>query len=204
MVAIDITEIFWKNSSSPSDKHFEGMGYMTLKNRQLIKITLSIAFVFLIAIPASSQEMKIGVVNLQAIAERSPQTKAVMESLREEFAPRDREILATQQQITDLQEKAQKDLAVMSETERRNVEKELRDLGRDFERLRTEYQEDINLRQNEEFGELQRSLLKEIQDYAEAQGYDLVLGDGALYVSSAVNITEDVLNAVISNYEASQ
>jgi len=180
------------------------MGYMTLKNRQLIKITLSIAFVFLIAIPASSQEMKIGVVNLQAIAERSPQTQAVMESLREEFAPRDREILATQQQITDLQEKAQKDLAVMSETERRNVEKELRDLGRDFERLRTEYQEDINLRQNEEFGELQRSLLKEIQDYAEAQGYDLVLGDGALYVSSAVNITEDVLNAVIANYEASQ
>ena len=82
---------------------------MTLKNRQLIKITLSFAFVFLIAIPASSQEMKIGVVNLQAIAERSPQTKAVMESLREEFAPRDREILATQQQITDLQEKAQKD-----------------------------------------------------------------------------------------------
>ena len=50
---------------------------MTLKNRQLIKITLSIAFVFLIAIPASSQEMKIGVVNLQAIAERSPQTKAL-------------------------------------------------------------------------------------------------------------------------------
>ena len=180
------------------------MGYMTLKNRQLIKITLSIAFVFLAALPASSQEMKIGVVNLQAIAERSPQTKAVMESLREEFAPRDREILSTQQEISDLQAKAQKDLAVMSETERRNVEKELRDLGRDFERLRTEYQEDINLRQNEEFGELQRSLLKEIQDYAEAQGYDLVLGDGALYVSSAVDITEDVLNAVIANYEASQ
>ena len=46
--------------------------------------------------------------------------------------------------------------------------------------------------------------VKEIQDYAEAQGYDLVLGDGALYVSSAVNITEDVLNAVIANYEVSQ
>ena len=90
----------------------------------------------------------------------------------------------------------------MGETERRNAEKKLRDLGRDFERLRSEYQEDSNLRQNEEFGVLQRSVLKEVQDYAQAQGYDLIVGDGVLYVSSNVNITEDVLNAVVANYEA--
>jgi outer membrane protein len=94
------------------------------------------------------------------------------------------------------------DLAVMGETERRNAEKNLRDLSREFERLRTEYQEDSNLRQNEEFGVLQRSVLKEVQDYAAAEGYDLIVGDGVLYVSSSVNITEDVLNAVIANYEA--
>ena len=91
----------------------------------------------------------------------------------------------------------------MGETERRNAEKNLRDLGREFERMRTEYQEDSNLRQNEEFGVLQRSILKEVQEYAQAQGYDLIIGDGVLYVSGSVNITEAVLNAVIANYEAS-
>jgi len=158
--------------------------------------------VFAFALPASAQETKIGVVSLQAIVERAPQTKTVMDSLREEFAPREREIVAKQKEIEDLQAKVQKDLAVMGETERRNAEKNLRDLGREFERMRTEYQEDSNLRQNEEFGVLQRSVLKEVQDYAQAQGYDLIVGDGVLYVSSAVNITEDVLNAVIANYEA--
>ena len=44
--------------------------------------------------------------------------------------------------------------------------------------------------------------MKEVQDYAEAQGFDLVIGDGVLYASSAINITEDVLNAVIANYDA--
>ncbi|MBT5862557.1 MAG: OmpH family outer membrane protein, partial [Gammaproteobacteria bacterium] len=156
-------------------------------NKQLVKVALSIALVFAVALPVSAQETKIAVVNLQALAERSPQTKVVMDTLREEFAPRERDIIAKQKEIADLQAKTQKDLAVMGETERRNAEKTLRDLGREFERLRTEYQEDINLRQNEVYGELQRSVLKEVQDYAEAQGFDLVIGDGVLYASSAVN-----------------
>ena len=175
---------------------------MSSMNKQLVKAVIGVAFVFAFAMPASAQETKIGVVSLQAIVERAPQTKAVMEALREEFAPRERQIVAKQKEIEDLQAKVQKDLAVMGETERRNAEKNLRDLGREFERMRTEYQEDSNLRQNEEFGVLQRSVLKEVQDYAKAQGYDLIVGDGVLYVSSTVNITEDVLNAVIANYEA--
>ncbi len=175
---------------------------MSFMNKQLVKAALGVALVSAFALPASAQEVKIGVVSLQAIVERAPQTKAVMDALREEFAPREREIVAKQKEIEDLRAKLQKDLAVMGETERRNAEKNLRDLGRDFERLRSEYQEDSNLRQNEEFGVLQRSVLKEVQDYAQAQGYDLIVGDGVLYVSSNVNITEDVLNAVVANYEA--
>ena len=199
-----ITEMNWNGSSSPLDKRFKGMGYMSFMNKQLMKAVLGVALVFTFAVPAVAQEVKVGFVSLQAIVERAPQTKAVMEALREEFAPREREIVAKQKEIEDLQAKVQKDLAVMGETERRNAEKNLRDLGRDFERLRTEYQEDSNLRQNEEIGQLQRAILKEVQDYAAAQGYDLIVGEGALYVSATVNITEDVLNAVIANHEAAQ
>ena len=198
------TETNWNGSSSPLDKRFKGMGYMSFMNKQLIKVVLGAALVFASAMPAAAQEVKLGFVSLQAIVERAPQTKAVMEALREEFAPREREILAKQKEIEDLQAKVQKDLAVMGETERRNAEKNLRDLGRDFERLRTEYQEDSNLRQNEEIGQLQRAILKEVQDYAAAEGYDMIVGDGVLYVGNTVNITEDVLNAVIANYEAAQ
>ncbi|MCH8249125.1 MAG: OmpH family outer membrane protein [Proteobacteria bacterium] len=175
---------------------------MSFMKKLLVKAALGVALVSALALPAAAQGVKIGVVSLQAIVERAPQTKAVMDALREEFAPREREIVAKQKEIEDLRAKLQKDLAVMGETERRNAEKNLRDLGRDFERLRSEYQEDSNLRQNEEFGVLQRSVLKEVQDYAQAQGYDLIVGDGVLYVSSNVNITEDVLNAVVANYEA--
>lgn len=176
---------------------------MSLMKNHWIKSAAALLALSAFALPAAAQDLKIGVVSLQAIVERAPQTKAVMDDLREEFAPREREILAKQKEFEDLQAKVQKDQAVMGETERRNAEKTLRDLQRDFTRLRTEYQEDSNLRQNEEFGVLQRSILKEVQDYAQQAGYDLVVGDGVLYVSGTVNITEEVLRAVEANYQAS-
>ena len=69
-------------------------------------------------------------------------------------------------------------------------------------RLQNEFREDLNLRQNEEYGVLQRAMLKEVQDYAQEQGYDLIVGDGVLFASNAVNITEAVLRAVEANHQA--
>jgi len=90
----------------------------------------------------------------------------------------------------------------MGETERRNLEKDLRDMQREVTRLQTEFREDLNLRRNEELGNLQRSLLQEVQSYAQAEGFDLVVGDGVLYASSTVNITDLVLQAMEANFQA--
>jgi outer membrane protein len=107
-----------------------------------------------------------------------------------------------QKEFETLSEKVQRDVAVMGETERRNAEKNLRDLQREVARLQTEFQEDLNLRRNEELGNLQRALLKEVQEFAQSAGFDLVVGDGVLYASSAVNITEQVLKAMEANFQA--
>jgi outer membrane protein len=194
----------WSDSSSPLDKRFKGMDGFLMKFVKQHVINAALAFLMLgaFALPAAAQDLKIGVVSLPALIERAPQTKAAMDSLQEEFAPRQREYEAKRKEFEDLQAKAQKDLAVMGEAERRNAEKDLRDLGRELQRLETEFQEDLNLRRNEEYGLLQRAMLKEVQDYAQQQGYDLIVGDGVLYVDSAVNITDEVLRAVEANYQA--
>ncbi len=175
---------------------------MNFVKQHLVRAAFGVALTCAIAIPAAAQELKIGVVNIPVLMERAPQTKAAMDALREEFAPREREYLARQKELQDLTAKVQKDVAVMGETERRNAEKNLRDLRRDVDRLGNEYREDVNLRQNEELAKLQRSVLKEVQDYAAAEGYDLVVGDGVLFASTTVNITEEVLRAVEANFQA--
>ena len=175
---------------------------MSFVKNQILKVVLGIALLGAFSLPAVAQELKVGVVNIQALMESAPQTKSAMDALQEEFAPRQREFAAKQKEFEDLQVKAQKDYAVMGETERSNAEKELRDLQREVTRLQTEFREDLNLRQNEELGKLQRSLLKEVQDYAQAEGYDLVVGDGVLFASPTVNITDSVLQAVEANHTA--
>ncbi len=175
---------------------------MRFVKQQLATAGLFLALAFAFAMPAAAQDMKIGVVSLQALIERAPQTKATMDALQEEFAPRQRELVAKQKEYEELAGKAQKDFAVMGETERRNAEKDLRDLQREVTRLQNELREDLNLRQNEEYGLLQRAMLKEVQDYAQQEGYDLIVGDGVLYVNSSVNITEEVLRVVEANYQA--
>ena len=175
---------------------------MNVVKQYMVKVTLALALLFAIAVPASAQELKIGVVNIPALLQSSPQTKAAMDALQEEFAPRQREILARQKEYEEAAARYQKDAAVMGETERREMEKTLRDLQREVTRLQNEYREDLNLRQNEEMSTLQVALFKEVQDYAAQEGYDLIVGDGVLYASGAVNITEQVLRAHKANFQA--
>jgi outer membrane protein len=175
---------------------------MSVIKQHVAKAAIGVALLCVISGPAVAQELKIGVVNVPVLMDRAPQAKLAMDALQEEFAPRQREILAKQKEYEELGEKVQRDVAVMGETERRNAENDLRNMQREVTRLQNEFREDLNLRRNEELGNLQRSLLDEVQTYAKSAGYDLVVGDGVLYASSAVNITENVLRAMEANFQA--
>ena len=175
---------------------------MKFVKQHFAKTIFAIVLFGAFALPASAQELKIGVVNVPLLMDRAPQTKAAMDALEQEFAPRQREFAAKAKELEDFNAKLQRDAAVMGETERRNADKQLRDLQREVSRLQTEFQEDLNLRQNEELGNLQRSILAEVQLFAQEQGFDLVVGDGVLYASAAVIITDDVLRAIETNFNA--
>lgn len=176
---------------------------MKVLKQQVLKAFTAVVLLSVFTVPALAQELKIGVVNVPVLMDKAPQAKVAMDALQEEFAPRQREILARQKEYEDLGAKVQRDVAVMGETERRNAENDLRNMQREVTRLQNEFREDLNLRRNEELGNLQRALLMEVQNYAKASGFDLVVGDGVLYASTAVNITENVLRAMEANFQAS-
>jgi outer membrane protein len=141
----------------------------------------------------ASAEIKIGVVSFQKLLEEAPQTKTVMTALDAEFAPRRRELLAMKNDLKTREEKLQKEGALMSEAERVKAEKGFRDEEREFSRKAGEFQDDGSTRKNEELGKVQRFLVGEVQTYAVAQGYDLVLADGVLYAKGPLDITSNIL-----------
>jgi outer membrane protein len=154
---------------------------------------LALCLCALIAAQPASAEVKMGVVNFQKLLEEAPQTKTAMQALENEFAPRRRELLTLQNDLKAKDEKLQKEGAVMAEADRAKAEKTLRDQQREFSRKAGEFQDDASTRRNEEIGKVQRYLVTEIQGYASAQGYDLVLGDGVFFAKGPLDITAQVL-----------
>ena len=149
------------------------------------------------ALPAAGAEVKIAVVDFQKLAVESPQGKAVQESMRAEFAPRQRTLAAQEQAVKAKEDKLQKDGATMSEDQRARAEKELRDSAREFERAKAEAQDDFNARRNEALSRLQRTIIEEVRTYGKAQNYDLILDQGGvIYNASATDITPAVLSAL--------
>ncbi|HME38125.1 MAG TPA: OmpH family outer membrane protein [Steroidobacteraceae bacterium] len=164
---------------------------MSTFNRSISLLGLCLGLALMSA-PASA-EIKMGVVNFQKLLEDAPQTKSAMQALENEFAPRRRELLTMQNDLKARDEKFQKEGAVMSESDRAKAEKQLRDQQREFSRKAGEFQDDASTRRNEEIGKVQRYLVTEIQAYANAQGFDLVLGDGVFFAKGPLDITANVL-----------
>jgi outer membrane protein len=150
----------------------------------------------LLAAPAWAADMKVGVVNYGRLMQDSPQAKVALDAIRAEFAPREKELQGTQGSLKAKEERMQKDAATMSESQRSSAEKELRDGYRELARKQQEVQDDFNARRNEEMSRLQRTLVEEVQVYAKAQAFDLVLADGVIYFNAALDITPAILTAL--------
>jgi len=147
--------------------------------------------------PASA-EIKIGYVDFQKLMAEAPQVKSTMQALQNEFGPRQRELLAMQNDLKARDEKLAKEGAIMAEADRAKAEKALRDQQREFSRKGGEFQDDLSTRKNEEIGKVQRYLLEEIRTYSGAQGFDLVLGEGVFYNKPQLDITAQVLELLKS------
>lgn len=162
-----------------------------------------IAVVLMLSAPVvSSQEVKIGAVNAVRILENSPQAKAAREKIQREFAPRDRELVEDQKRLKEMEDRLSKDGAIMSEAERSELERKIVQLKRDMKRSQDEFRDDLNFRRNEEFGEIQKSILQAIQTVAKDMGYDIVLGEGVIYASKKVDISDQVIEYLRKQHES--
>lgn len=147
---------------------------------------------------AAMADTKIGFVNTDRIfREASPAQKA-QKKLEKEFASREQELQKMAKQARDMQAHLEKDGVTMSDADRRNKERDLANLNRDFQRAQREFREDLNLRRNEELASVQDRANKVIQGIAEAEKFDLILQE-AVYFSPRIDITDKVLRALAND-----
>lgn len=168
-----------------------------MRFRGWVTVLAGLAATAVVAAPAWA-DMKIGVVQYSRLMQESPQGKAAQDSLRNEFAGKQKELQSQDQSLKTKEESLVRDSATMTQEQRSQAEKQLREGRRDLSLKANEMQDDFNARQNEELSKLQKTLVEEVQAYAQAQKFDLVLaGDSSvIFASPVLDITSQVLGAL--------
>ncbi len=162
------------------------------------KLNLILGLVIAASVALSSNvaaaDYKIGVVQAVRVLESAPQADAAKKKLESEFAGKDKSLVSKQKELKALEDRAQKDSAIMSESERARLERDVMNMRRELKRDSDEFRDDVNFRRNEEFAKIQKMIVEAIQSIAAEQKYDLVLGEGVIFASKAVDITDLVID----------
>ncbi len=164
-----------------------------MKKTISVLLLVSLASLGWFSSAASAAELRLGFVNAAKVLEEAPQAKEARARLEKEFAPRDKELVNAQQDLKKMEDKLARDGAVMSEGEQRKLERDILNAKREIKRSQDEFREDFNIRRNEEFGKLQRRVYEAIVSLAKQENYDVILGDGVIFASERMDITDKVL-----------
>ncbi len=150
-----------------------------------------------IALPASAQaqQLKIGFVNTERVFREAAPAKRAQQKLEKEFAARNAELAKMEKQGRDMQSELERDNVTMTDAQRREKERLLADVSRNFQRTQREIREDLNLRRNEELASVQERATRVINQIAEQEKFDLILQE-AVFASGRIDITDKVIKAL--------
>lgn len=144
-----------------------------------------------------ADNIKIGIVNSEKILRESAPAIAAQERLEKEFLPRDKRIKAMAEQAKALQDRLDMQNSKLDESTQHDLERDLANISRDYQRAQRQMREDLNLRQNEEYSIILEQTNQAIKKIAETERYDLILQlQDAVYRSERIDITEQVIKAL--------
>ncbi|MEN9982112.1 MAG: hypothetical protein RJB10_526 [Pseudomonadota bacterium] len=158
----------------------------------LIILTLGLAS---LSCAVSAQDFKIGFINTDRIFRDANSAKAAQVKLEQEFQRREKELNDQGAQIKATADKLEKDAPTLAEGQRNTRQKQLTDQDREFQRKRREFQEDLNVRKNEELQSVLERANKVVKQVAESEKYDLVVQD-VVYINPKHDITDKVLKVL--------
>jgi len=157
-----------------------------------------------VAPSALAAEYKVGFVDVSRVLETAPQAEAARTRIEKEFAPKDRKLVKERKDLRKLEDKLIREGDVMSAEKRGKLQQDILVAKRELRRTQENFREDLNIRRNQELGKLQRRVIVAIQKLAKAEKYDLIVSNGVLFASKAVDITEKVLGLLKGEKGASK
>lgn len=159
---------------------------MMMKTVRLLLASALVAVSF----GSTAAELKLGYINTERVYREAAPAVLVMKKLEKEFSDRRTELKKMEARAKDLATILGK--SSLNIADRKQYEREMAALDRDYRAKGRELAEDFNLRRNEEFAAVQERANRTIKQIAEREQFDLILQD-AVYINPKYDITAKVL-----------
>jgi outer membrane protein len=147
------------------------------------------------AFASHAQDFKVGFVNTDRIFREANIAKASQTKLEQEFSKREKDLQAAANQLKAASEKFEREAPTLPESQRISRQRQLVGQDQEFQRKQREFQEDLNLRKNEELQQVLERANRIIKQIAEAEKYDLIIQE-AVYMHPKHDITEKVITGL--------
>ena len=158
--------------------------------------TLSLVAVALLGLSHSAlAETKIGFVNSDRVMREAAPAVRAQQRLEKEFEKRDQELQRIARDLKSMQEDLERNGPTMADGDRRNKERALTELNRDFQRKQREFREDLNQRRNEELASVLDKANRTVKELAEQENYDIIFQE-AVYANPRIDLTDKVIKAL--------
>lgn len=166
-------------------------------NKQAVKSAVFLIAGLLMAGTVAAKEMKIGYVDVQAVAAKIPQSAALQETIKKEFGQRVQDVQKLEKDINFNIEKLRRDGPTMSEAQQEELKKTLTTQRQQYEEQGRSLQEDLRARQAEERNKVLALIKAAIDVVAEREKFDMVLNsDAAVFAKPEYDLSEAVATQV--------
>lgn len=149
-----------------------------------------------ISVPAFA-EGKVGIVDVQSVLQQSAYSKRLQATAKTELASLYENLSSLSAQAQALDNKLKTQGNTMSREQLRKLQKQARAKLLELKVQEEVYKEEVSFKEKETSGLVTQKAVKEIENIARAEGYDLILSSGVvLYAVEAVDLTEQVSKAL--------
>jgi outer membrane protein len=163
------------------------------------------SLLWLLAPAAPAGDYVIAVIDPNRVVEQSPQYEAARQALQKEANEREQQLLEQQNQLTELQKKLERDVALMSEEEIQRLKNDIRNRDRKLKYAQAEAREELTLRQNELRTRLGKQVEEVVTEIAKERKIDLIVsGEDVFYFSERINISDAVVERMRSKHKDKQ
>lgn len=157
----------------------------------------ALCFAMLLTPLAQAKDMKVAVLDFGGAMLQSDRAQKMADSIKKDLQKRESEIRKIEQEIKTLTEKAERDGPVMSDSDKYELSKKVRDRQDEARSLVEKFQKRQKEGRDDIVRALRPKLAKVVEEVVKKGGYDLVLErGGVVYVSEAYDITGDVVEAL--------